>query len=570
MKVRNLALTSLVLLASNSYALTYQGAHVSNREILVKLNNVGMNSVQKSLSGLKIKERMNLSFGEFAVLEVAEGESYEETLKRISQLGEVEYAEPNYEVKAIGFEPNVEDILANANLNSKNYSMNTPTDPEFGKLWGLVNTGDNEPVKAGQTRTPGKVGADISAVQAWGLSRGSRNVTVAVIDTGIDYNHPDLANQMWVNDKEANGEAGVDDDGNGFIDDVYGYDFANNDGDPLDGHSHGTHCAGTIGAEHDNGIGVAGVMKDVSIMAIKFLTDSGSGSTANAIKAVDYATKMNVDIMSNSWGGGGASQALEDAIKRAKDAGILFVAAAGNSSTNNDSKPHYPSNYNVENVISVAAHNAQDSLATFSCYGKKTVHVAAPGRNILSTVKGGEYAVYSGTSMATPHVSGILGLYVSTFGRTDFTELKNKMMSTSVYDPAYKNKLISEGRINVYNMFVNHQPARPAKPSNDWIDEATRETLETPHPYLPAQVLEFEISKPGAKFLRVVFEKIETEAKYDTIEILDKDGNLVETISGTATDKISEYVDGDYLKIRFKADRSKEFYGFKVKGYQFQ
>jgi len=513
---------------------------------------------------------MELSFGNYAVVAVPEKENFELMLKKISNSGIVEYAEPNYTVSIIGFEPNVEDILANARIESQNYSNFTPNDPEFGKLWGLVNTGDNEPVKAGSTRTPGKVGADINVTKAWGLTRGSKNVIVAVIDTGVDYNHPDLKNQMWVNEKEANGKEGVDDDGNGFIDDIYGYDFANNDGDPLDGHSHGTHCAGTIGAEHDNGIGVAGVMKDVRIMAVKFLTDSGSGSTANAVKAVDYATKMNVDIMSNSWGGGGRSQALEDAIKRAKEAGILFIAAAGNSKSNNDTRPHYPSNYNVENVISVAAHNAQDKLASFSCYGKKTVHIAAPGRNILSTVKAGAYKVYSGTSMATPHVSGIMGLYISAFGRQDFTVLKEKMNATSVYEKAYKNKLVSEGRINIYNMLVDHRPVRPAKPTNDWKEALPRDAIETPHPYLPSQTLEFEITKPGAKFMRVVFEKIQTEPRYDYIEILDAGGNLVQRITGSFANKISDYVDGDYLKIRFKSDRSKELYGFKVKSYEYQ
>ena len=179
----------------------------------------------------------------------------------------------------------------------------------------------------------------------------------------------------------------------------------NNDGDPMDGHSHGTHCAGTIGAVHDNEIGVSGVMADVSIVAIKFLTDRGSGTTANAVKAIQYATKLNVDLMSNSWGGGGFSQALYDAIEEASEAGIVFTAAAGISRSNNDQRPHYPSNYQIPNVISVAAHTAQDTLASFSCYGEKTVHVAAPGHKILSTTKKGGYAVYSGTSMATPHVS---------------------------------------------------------------------------------------------------------------------------------------------------------------------
>ena len=248
-----------------------------------------------------------------------------------------------------------------------------------------------------------------------------------MIDTGIDYNHEDLKANSWTNEAEANGKPGVDDDNNGLVDDVHGYDFANKDGDPLDGHGHGTHVSGTIGAIHDNGIGVAGVMADVTMVAVKFLSDAGSGTTADAVLAIDYATSLGVDVMSNSWGGGGRSEALFDAIKRANEKGIIFTAAAGNSSSDNDQSPHYPSNYEVDNVISVAAHTNGDGLASFSSYGRRTVHVAAPGHKILSTVANNSYDVYSGTSMATPHVSGVLGLLLSKEGNLTVAEVKERL-----------------------------------------------------------------------------------------------------------------------------------------------
>jgi subtilisin family serine protease len=445
-----------------------------------------------------------------------------------------------------------------------------PRDPEFSKLWGLINTGSNEPVRGGMSGAQGVAGADINALQAWEITKGSQQVVIAVIDTGIDHRHPDLAANMWINAGEIPGN-GIDDDGNGFIDDVYGYDFANNDGDPMDGHSHGTHCAGTIGAVHDNGQGVAGVMANVKMMGIKFLTDSGSGSTANAIKSIDYATQMNVDLMSNSWGGGGFSQALMDSIVAAKNAGILFVAAAGNSSTNNDSKPHYPSNYEVDNVISVAAHGHDDQLAKFSCFGKKTVHVAAPGKNILSTVKNGGYDVYSGTSMATPHVSGILGLLLSHEGRSDVKQVRERLMATSVYSAGYKNKLVSEGRANAYNLLTNTMPARPSKPSDSaWQTSRLRDVFESAHPYADNANVSYTVSQAGAKYVRVVFEKIDLEAGYDVIRVKNSRGEVVETISGAKEAYATEYVEGESLTLEFVSDRSVNRWGYKASEFQYQ
>lgn len=249
-----------------------------------------------------------------------------------------------------------------------------PDDPRLPELWGLHNEG----------QTGGTEDADIDAPEAWDIQTGSDQVVVAVIDTGVDYRHPDLADNMWVNEGEIPGN-GVDDDGNGYVDDVYGYDFFNYDNDPVDDHSHGTHCSGTIGAVADNGIGVAGVAWDVRIMAVKFLSADGWGDTWGAVESIYYADMMGADIMSNSWGGGPWEQVLYDAIA-STDA--LFVAAAGNDSSNTDMWPNYPSCYDLPNVLAVGATDHNDQVAWFSNWGAETVDVFAPGEEILSTVAG--------------------------------------------------------------------------------------------------------------------------------------------------------------------------------------
>jgi subtilisin family serine protease len=253
-----------------------------------------------------------------------------------------------------------------------------PNDVRFLELWGMNNDG----------QTGGTVDADIDAPEAWNIATGvpdGSDVIVGVIDSGVDYLHPDLAGNMWVNPGEIP-DNGVDDDGNGYVDDVHGYDFYQDDGDPSDAAGHGTHCAGTIAGIGDNGIGVAGVNWRCKLMALRFLSAQGSGSTMDAIEAVNYGVANGARILSNSWGGGGYSQSLETAIADARDQGVLFVAAAGNSGVDNDSQPHYPSSYDVSNVISVAATDDDDALASFSSYGAESVDLGAPGVGILSTV----------------------------------------------------------------------------------------------------------------------------------------------------------------------------------------
>ncbi|WKZ56542.1 MAG: S8 family peptidase [Bdellovibrionota bacterium] len=294
-----------------------------------------------------------------------------------------------------------------------------PNDPYFFNTWGLHNSGD----------------VDINAPAAWDITTGSRAVAVGVIDTGILTSHPDLSANIWTNPDEIP-ENGLDDDGNGYIDDIHGINAITNSGLLIDDHGHGTHVAGTIGAEGDNGRGLPGVSWAVTLIGAKFLSANGSGSTANAVKCVDYLTALKllkgIDIVAsnNSWGGGGYSIALHQAIQRAHAAGILFVAAAGNNGRDNDAIPRYPTGYDVDNIISVASLQKAGTLSSFSNYGATSVDIAAPGSAIVSSYLNNNYASLSGTSMAAPHVSGLLALMRSVDGVSTHTELRNRLFMT--------------------------------------------------------------------------------------------------------------------------------------------
>lgn len=324
----------------------------------------------------------------------------------------------------------------------------TPNDPGTGQLYGMNK---------------------INASAAWNLTTGSRSVVVGVVDTGIDYTHPDLAANMWRNTGEIAGN-GIDDDRNGFVDDVYGYNFVSNTANVMDDNGHGTHVSGTIAAVGNNSVGVAGVNWSASLMALKFLDSSGSGYVSDAVRAVNYATMMssrygvNVRVLNNSWGGGGYSAALDSAIAASNNAGILFVAAAGNSASNNDATAQYPANFSSANVISVAATNQNDQLANFSCYGATTVDLAAPGVSIYSTVPNNRYAVYSGTSMATPHVSGVAALAWAYKPTATVAEVRNALLQGVDKISALSGKMVSGGRLNAYNTLQLLGGAAPSGP----------------------------------------------------------------------------------------------------------
>jgi len=312
----------------------------------------------------------------------------------------------------------------------------TPNDPSFGSLWGLDNTG----------QSGGTAGADIGAPVAWNTSTGTGHTIVAVIDTGVDYNHPDLAANMWRNTREIPGN-GIDDDGNGYKDDVFGYDFANNDSNPMDDNGHGTHVSGTIGAIGDNGIGVAGVDWHVKIMALKFLDSSGSGYLSNAVRALNYAVANGAKVINNSYAGGGYDAAMATAINNARNHGVIIVAAAGNDGTNNDTSPVYPASYTADNVISVAATDRYDHLANFSNYGQ-SVDIAAPGVSIYSTLPNGRYGTYSGTSMAAPHVTGSLALVWDAHPNWTYRQVIDAVLNTADRVPSLAGE-VATGRLDV-------------------------------------------------------------------------------------------------------------------------
>jgi thermitase len=357
----------------------------------------------------------------------------------------VDYAEPNYE---INLEPEFSTILDQSALAKlgKSLSNNLPNDPQFTDQWSLENTGQRG----------GKSKADISAVQAWKKTKGSDDVVVAVLDTGVDYSHKDLMNNIWT--RPANVPKYVDDD-LGELDDVHGYsafqddDSADNSSDPMDDNGHGTHCAGIIGAEGDNNFGITGINWHVKIMPLKFMDANGSGSTKDAIEAINYVIDrkqhgVNVRIISASWGSTMKSRALEDVIKKAGEEGILFVAAAGNNGDDSDKRPHYPAGYKLPNVMPVAALDRNDQLASFSNYGAKSVFIAAPGKDILSTWLGGEFREASGTSMATPEVAGVAALVLSINPKMSVKELYERLGNSVDKLDSLKGKVVTGGRLN--------------------------------------------------------------------------------------------------------------------------
>lgn len=329
------------------------------------------------------------------------------------------YAEPNYTLRAFA----------------------TPNDSRFSELWGLHNTG----------QSGGTTDADIDAPEAWDITTGSSSVVVAVVDTGIDYNHPDLAANMIQN--ETNCADGVDNDGNGHVDDCYGLDTINNDTNPMDDNRHGTHVAGTIGATGNNSVGVVGVNWNVKLMACKFLNASGSGSTSNAVKCLSYIATMkdrgvNIVATNNSWGGGGFSQSLEDAIDVQRQKGILFIAAAGNSTTDHDLGNVYPASHYLPNIIAVASQTRTNMLSSFSDFGRRTVHLGAPGSAILSTTLNNSYTSLSGTSMATPHVAGVAALLKAQDSTRDWRAIRNLILAGGSNASALAGTTVTGKRLN--------------------------------------------------------------------------------------------------------------------------
>lgn len=372
--------------------------------------------------------------------------SVEEAVEQMSNDPRVEYAEPDY-------------LLSTSAM---------PNDSLFSQQWSLMNNG---------AFGVGKPGADISATKAWDLTTGSNSMVVAVLDTGCDLSHPDLAPNAWVNSREIIGN-GVDDDGNGYIDDKSGWNFVANRSDTFDSATidwHGTHVTGTIGAAGNNAMGVTGIAWRVKVMSLKFIGE-GTGSTSDAVKAINYAMDqkshgVNVRVINASWGGPNASQTLKSAIIAAGNAGILFVCAAGNGGTDNlgdniDATPYYPASWSAEvpSIISVAAVDYSDNRASFSNYGAASVQIAAPGVNTFSTTPNADYGYGAGTSMASPHVAGVAALLFSHEPSLGAAQARQRIVSTADPLASFVGFAESAGRVNAYNALTNTIQKAPTKP----------------------------------------------------------------------------------------------------------
>lgn len=321
-------------------------------------------------------------------------------------------------------------IICEANV--MRYATRTPNDPYLSDLYGL---------------------SKMDAFSAWDLTTGSSSVVVAVIDTGVYYNHADLAGNMVVNASEIPSNL-IDDDANGFVDDYLGYDFYDRDGDPVDEHGHGTHCAGIVGGRGDNATGVVGINWNVGILPVRVLGPGGGGNDADVASGIQYAVQRGASIISLSLGGADESSVLDNAIEYARAAGVLVVAAAGNDSTNNDSFPTYPASSSLDNVVAVAGSNSSDELASFSNYGRTSVDVAAPGQAIVSTYLADSYNSLSGTSMATPYVAGIAALMKAAKPALSYSDLKSVLINSVDQLDALQGKVVSGGRVNAYRAVV--------------------------------------------------------------------------------------------------------------------
>lgn len=456
------------LLCAPAWAQTFeivQGHKAVPNEVLVKFR-----SVHGGDAGSYIVRahdlRQSLALGRTGPAHYRSGsKSTAQLVKELSADPDVEYAEPNYIVETES-------------------TPSTPSDPMFSLLWGLQNTG----------QSGGSPNADIQAVQAWGVTTGGRSAVVGVVDTGIDYSHPDLKSNIWTAPTAFTVQFGTNDKITCAAG-THGYDAITNTCNPMDQNGHGTHVSGTIGASANNSAGVTGVNWTASMMGLRFMDSNGKGTVANAIRAIQFAILVkaalpgsaNIRVLSNSWGGAGYSQALLDAINQANAAGILFVAAAGNEGANQDVSPSYPGSYRTANLISVAATDSLDGLATFSNYGNTTVDLGAPGVNIASTYPNSGYASMSGTSMSTPHVAGAAALVLSACAFLDTAALRANLIDNVDADGALAGKTATGGRLNVYKAVSACAPGVVASPT----------------PSSPTVVPAFTLSAPPAIALTV-------------------------------------------------------------------
>ncbi len=476
---------------------------------------------------------------------IDDGVDVVDKIRQLEQDPDVLYAEPNYLY----------------------YPTGLPDDWNS-KLWGLHNDG-----------TYGSTDADIDAREAWNISTGSASVVVAVTDTGVDWDHPDLADNIWVNSGEINGN-GVDDDHNGYTDDIIGWDFASGDNNPNDDDGHGSHVAGVIGASGDNGQGVVGVNWDVSIMPVRIMGPYGASTTA-CMRGIQYAVDNGAQVINASWGGPGSSNAIYDAISYANDHGVLFVTASGNEGRNSDSMSNYPNNYNLPNIVSVTATNVNDRMPSFSNYGSSTVDLAAPGEGIYSTYRNGGYAWEDGTSMASPFVAGAAALALSVDPGLSVSELKSLLMDTGDPVSDLQGYTVSGKRLNVYTLLTalggtGAEPPEEEPPPEEeeppptsgwtWVDYG----VSSAHPYVNDFSGYAEIKQPGASEIRLVFDRFELEQGYDFVKLVDGHGNEVASHTGHLGALVTDPIPGDTITLKLETDYSVTDYGIDLAGYEWR
>ncbi len=440
------------------------------------------------------------------------------------------------------------------------------TDPLFSQQWSLRNLGSD-----------GKLGADIDIARAWKIQTGSQNVVVAIIDSGMDMNNPDLTGNVWRNPRES--VDGADNDSNGYNDDIYGWNFLNNDSNVQDERSHGSHVAGIIGAVGNDGRGIAGINWRVSLMPLKVFGATGGGYEEHIIQALRYAQANGAHIVNASFAYStkgviepGEYNVLRDAINELQSSGILFVSSAGNDGLSLDATPAYPANYALPHQITVVSTDTRDVISGFSNYSPTFADIAAPGSAILSALLANNYQTQNGTSMAAPMVAGVAALLKAENPTWQATQIKEAILMGRDYVPSLATKVKTQGRLNAYNSLRGIYRVTPPEPTN-WVRQSLPEVIETAHPVPFAYEKAFDVYGPAnAKAMRIIFDQIEDSCRYCTVEIYDKTGTMVVSTSqtpGVRYNEISRYVFGNYMKIVYRTALTSGAYGFKASYFEY-
>jgi thermitase len=461
------------------------------------------------------------------------------------------------------------DVLAFAESQVRYELLFEPND--FGTyLWGLNNDGSNGGIED----------MDVGAFEAWDIATGA-GVVVAVIDTGLDVDHPDLKPNLWVNEGEV-ANNGIDDDGNGYIDDVHGYDFVSRDGDPNDNVGHGTHVAGTIAAAANDGYGVPGLAFGSRVMGLKLLDVSSGGGAYTAAEAINYAVNEGAQVINASWGSYGYSTALRNAINYARSRGVVFVAAAGNEANNNDNSPLYPASYEVDNVISVAASDRSDRLASFSNYGQN-VDLAAPGVEIVSTWIGRDgWTWQDGTSMASPHVAAAAAVVREAAPHLTPAETRQLFMQTGARLRSGEGRIGSGARLDLAAALhrivgspsdqedpEEEDPQPLPEPPSAWTYVPF--PIESPHPYANNWSGQIAVDAPeGTTEIKLHFARIDVESGYDFVVVRDTDGNKLAEWTGDVGAVESEALPGDEVRLFLFTDGSVTEWGLKLDGFSWR